>query len=146
MECRVGEELKYFNINYNFENVLSISLILNQIFRFLNKDNIKSLTLCNKKIYQIYCSQVKKLKIDKEADILNFKILINKYKNINSLDLSNCNKIKDFISIYKLERLEILNVSQTNISDISILEKIKNIKELYLETCKNIKDFILYLN
>ena len=43
MECRVGEELKYFNINYNFENVLSISLILNQIIRFLNKDNIKSL-------------------------------------------------------------------------------------------------------
>ena len=57
----INEELKYFNINYSFENVLSISL--NQIFHFLDKDNIKSLTLCNKKIYQIYYSLVKKLNI-----------------------------------------------------------------------------------
>ena len=55
----INEELKYFNINYSFENALSISLILNQIFQFLDKDNIKSLSLCNKKIYQFYCNLVK---------------------------------------------------------------------------------------
>ena len=55
----INEELKCFNVNYSFENALSISLILNQIFQFLDKDNIKSLSLCNKKIYQFYCNLVK---------------------------------------------------------------------------------------
>ena len=50
----IKEELKYLNENYNFENVLSIPLILNEIIQFLNKDNIKLLSLCNKKyIYYI---------------------------------------------------------------------------------------------
>ena len=137
----INEELKYLNINYSFEKALSVSLILNQIFQFLNKDNIKSLTLCNKKIYQSYCNLIKNVKIDKETDILNFKILIDKYININNLDLSYCNKIKDFISISKLKRLEFLNVRSSNISDISFLEKNKNIEKLNLRYCENIKDF-----
>ena len=52
--------------------------------------------------------------------------------------MSNCKNIKEFTPISKLERLEILDVSYTNISDISLLEKNKNIKELYLENCENI--------
>ena len=121
----IKEELKSFNENYNFENALSIPLILNQICQFLNKDNIKFLSLCNKKIYLLYCNQIKKLKINKEAQISNLQILIDKYDNINNLDLSHCKNIKDFIPLSKLEKLEILNIGFTNISDISFLEKNK---------------------
>ena len=44
----IKEELKSFNENYNFENALSIPLIINQICQFLNIDSIKILSLCNK--------------------------------------------------------------------------------------------------
>ena len=86
----IRKELKYFNENYNFENVLSIPLILNQIYQFLNKDNIKFLFLCNKNIYLLYCNQIKKLKINKEAQIYNLQKIIDKYDNINNLDLTYC--------------------------------------------------------
>ena len=122
------EELKNYNGNYNFESALSIPLILNQICQFLNRDNIKLLSLCNKNIYLIYCKQIKKLKINKGAQTSNIQILIDKYDNINNLDLSDCKNIEDFTPISKLERLkrlEILNISKTNISDISFLEKNK---------------------
>ena len=136
-----NEELKYLNKNYNFNNALSVPLILNQIFQFLDKDKVKCLSLCNKKIYQIYCNQVKKLKLHKEAEISNLQVLIDKYKNSNYLDLSYCENIKDFSPISKFERLEYLDFNEINISDISFLEKNKNIKELNLYYCKNIEDF-----
>ena len=52
--------------------------------------------------------------------------------------MDDCKKIKDFSTISKLEKLEILDVGETNISDISFLEKNNNIKELRLNECKNI--------
>jgi len=56
MECTdVKEELKNYNENYNLENILSRELILNLIYQFLNKDNIKLLSLGNKNIYLYYC-------------------------------------------------------------------------------------------
>ena len=135
------DELKYFNKTYCFNNTLCVPLILNQISKFLDKDKIKCLCLCNKDIYQKYFKQVEKLKINKEVENPNLKALIDKYDNINNLDLSYCKNIKDFTPISKLQRLEILNVNKTYISDISFLEKNKNIKELNLDSCENIKDF-----
>ena len=137
----INEKIIYFNNNYNFEKALSVPLILNQIFKFLGKDSIKCLSLCNKKIYQLYCNQVKELRINKEADISNLLVLIDKYDNANIVNLSECKNIEDFTPLSKIERLEILNVSETNISDISFLDKNKNIKELNLYNCKNIIDF-----
>ena len=67
--------------------------------------------------------------------------MINKYNNINNLELIGCENIKDFTLISKLEKLENLKVRYTNISDISFLENNKNIKELDLRYCGNIKDF-----
>ena len=119
---------------------------MNQILQYLDRDNIKSLILCNKKIYQLYCNLVKKIKIDKKDDTLNLQIIIDKYENINNLDISYCKNIKDFTPISKLERLEILDLSETDIFAISFIEKNKNIKELNLYSCYNIVDFILYLN
>ena len=119
---------KHININYNkncFEKTLSIPLTLNQIFHFLDKNDIKSLNLCNKKIYKLYCDQVKELIIDKNAEMPNLKSLIDKYDNTNKLVLSECQNIKDFTPLFQLERLEILDFNSTNISDISLISKIK---------------------
>ena len=41
-------------IFFNIKNI-----ILNLIYQFLNKDNIKLLSLCNKTIYLLYCKQFK---------------------------------------------------------------------------------------
>ena len=149
---------------FDYYNVLRIPLILNQIFQFMNKYDIKNFCLCNKHIYQIYSDQNKKLKINRINDKLDFLKLLDKYQNIIKLDLSKvyeldnisflektknllelnlyyCEKIKDFSPIAFCEKLEYLNVNQTNISDISFLEKNKNIKELKFNYCKKIKDF-----
>ena len=98
--------------NYNFEKILSVPIIFNQILKFLDKERIKkknktfnnyikNLSVCNKKIYKLYCNEVKKLKINKGAEILNLKIIFDKYENVNSLDLSYCENIKDFNPISK---------------------------------------------
>ena len=128
-------------IKNTFENVISIPLILNQIFIFINNEEIKSLALCNKKMYQSYCKQIKCLKINQSAEMKNFVEFLYKYNNVNNLDLNNCRYIEDFTLISKFERLEILNVGETRISDISFLEENKNIKELSLYDCKRINDF-----
>ena len=70
----------------------------------------------------------KKLKNDKTDDIINLKILIDKYENINNVEISYYKNIKDFTPISKLKKLEILNVDNTNISDISFIKKIKILK------------------
>ena len=51
----IKDELKNCNENYNLENILSRELILNLIYQFLNKDNIRLLSLGNKNIYLYYC-------------------------------------------------------------------------------------------
>ena len=94
-----NRELKYFNIQYNFKNVLSIPLILDQIFKFIEKDDIKCLSLCSKKIYQLYCNQIKKLKIKEEVEISNvLNIKIDKYKNL--IELKDV-KILKIIHLYQ---------------------------------------------
>ena len=35
------KELKYSNNQYNFKNVLFIQLVLDQVFKFMEKDDIK---------------------------------------------------------------------------------------------------------
>ena len=120
----INEEFKY-----NFENNFSVLLILNQTFQFLDKDNIEYLALCNKKIYRLYCEQVIKIKINKEADKLNLQTIIYKYDNIYNLDLSDCKKIKDFTPISKLERLQIINFNNKCI-DIKDFTPISNLERL----------------
>ena len=142
-----NRELKYSNHQYNFKNVLSIPLILDQIFQFMEKDDIKCLLLCSKKIYQLYCIQIKKLKIKVDIEASNISnIKFDKYKNLIEIDLSECKNIKDYSFISNLEKLENLNLIDTNISDISFLKKNKNIKELNLYGCKNIKDYSIISN
>ena len=136
--------LEYSNKNYNFEIVLSIPIILDQIFQFLEKENIKCLSLCSKKIYSFYCNQIKKLKIREDVDLSNIlNIILYKYVNLCELDLEGCVLIEDFWIISKLEKLENLNLSKTNVSDISFIEKNKNIKKLNLEGCIHIKDYLV---
>ena len=101
-----NKELKYSKNQYNFKNVLSIPLILDQIFKFIEKDDIKCLSLCSKKIYQLYCNQIKKLKIKEEVEISNgSNIKIDKYKDLIELNLEGCKNIEDYSFISKLEKL-----------------------------------------
>ena len=164
-EMKKKETIKTKIKQFDYYNVLRIPLILNQIFQFMNKDDIKKFFLCNKHIYQIYSDQHKKLKINKINDKLDFLKLLDKYQNIIKLDLSKvyeldnisflektknilelnlyyCEKIKDFSPISICEKLEYLNVNKTNISDISFLEKNKNIKEFSI-IVKKLKIFHL---
>ena len=147
-----------------FKTALEIKLILNQIFQFLKRDDIKSLSLCNRKMYKLYCEQIIKIKINRINANINIVKILDNYPYINNLDLSECSdltsisfleknnnikelrlnsckNIKDFSIISKLKKLESLDVDYTNISDISFLEKNNNIKELRLNSCKNINDF-----
>ncbi len=134
-------ESKYSNNEYNFKNLFSIPLILDQIFQFMEKDDKKCLSMCSKKLYQLYCKQVKKLKIKNDIESNLRKIKFDKYIDLIELDLYECKNIEDFSFISKLEELENLNISYTYISDISFLEKNRNIKKLNLEGCYKIKDF-----
>ena len=137
-----NRESRNSNNQYNYKNVLEIPLILNQIFQFMEKDDIKALSLGAKKIYQLYCEQVKKLKIKEDIEESNIRnIKFDKYKDFIELNLEGCFNIKDYSFISKLEKLENLNLCLTNILDISFLENNKNIKELNLVGCKNIKDY-----
>ena len=65
VDLNQNKESKYSNNQYNLKNVFEIKLILNQIFQFMEKDDIKDLSLGAKKIYKLYCEQVKKLTIKK---------------------------------------------------------------------------------
>ena len=145
-----NKELYYSNNQFNFKNVLSISLILDLICQFIEVDDMKYLCLCSKKMYEFYCNLIKSLKtieIKERYEIIYLsKINCGKYINLIELNLRGSQYIKDFSSISKLEKLENLNLSNTNVSDISFLEKNKNIKELNLERCKNIQDYSLYQN
>ena len=137
-----NREAKCYNNQYNFKNVFEIPLILNQIFQFMEKDDIKTLSLGAKKTYELYCKKVKKLKIKEdivESNISNIKF--DKYKDLIELNLKGCWNIKDYSFISKLEKLENLNLGRTNVLDISFLEKNKNIKELNLQGCRKIKDY-----
>ena len=125
----LNKELKYSNNQYNFKNALSIPLILDQICKFLPKDDIRCLSLCSKKIYQLYCNQIKKLTIKEDIEIYQVSnIKFDKYKNLIELDLSYCENIKDYSFISNLEKLKNLNLHESNISDISFLVNNKNIK------------------
>ena len=53
------------NFDYNYQDVLCIPLILDLISQFIDIDDKKNLSFCNKKLYQLYCSQIRKIKIHK---------------------------------------------------------------------------------
>ena len=74
------QKLKYSKSQYNFKNVLYKEIILDQIFKFIEKDDIKCLSLCSKNIYQFFCNQIKKLKIKKDVKISNVSNI--KFDNI----------------------------------------------------------------
>ena len=61
--------------------------------------------------------------------------------NIKELNLERCSQIRDFSYMKYAEKLEVLNLRETDITDISFLAKNKCLKKLYLTNCHNNKDF-----
>ena len=107
IDLNQNKESKYSNNQYNFKNVFEIPLIFDQIFQFMEKDDIKSLSLGTKKIYQLYCERIKKLKISEDIEESNISnIKFDKYKDLIELNLKGCENIKDYLFISKLEKLE----------------------------------------
>ena len=98
-----NREAKCYNNQYNFKNVFEIKLILNQIFQFMEKDDIKALSLCTKNTYELCCKQFKKLKIkeDIEESIIS-NIKFDNYKDLIVLNLQGCKNIKDYLYISNL--------------------------------------------
>ena len=72
-----NDEIKQSINGHNFIDILSRSLVLNQIFKFFEKDDIKSLALCSKKINKCYCGLVKKLNLRLKINRYQILILIN---------------------------------------------------------------------
>ena len=61
--------------------------------------------------------------------------------------MNNYKNIEDFTPLFKIERLVNLNISETNILDISFLENNKNILKDYIcIIVKILKILLLYLN
>ena len=142
--------------NNNYGNIIFIPLILDQIIQFLDDYDKKNLYLCNKKFYQLYCNQITDLIIFDKVNKSKVKKTLNKYKNVESLKIVDCNdisfldencnikslnlrghfncalKIKDFSPLFRLNKLEILDIHFTDITNISFLKNIKNLNELHL--------------
>ena len=148
--------LEYSNNNHDFGDIIFIPLIMEQIFQFIDEYNKKNVYLCNKKFYQLYCNKIKKLKIFENVNKSRVKKTFNKYKNLEYLEIYDCNdisfldencnikklklsgskhnlKIKNFTPLFKLDKLEILYIIFADISNISFLKNIKNLKELHLK-------------
>ena len=141
------KELKTSNNKSNFKDILSIPLIMNQIYQFLDKEDIKCLYLCSQKTYEIYYNQIEKLTLNEDIEPSNLsKINFDKYKNLLKLDLYHCLNIRDFSFISSLKQLVYLDINDTEISDISFLGKNKNIKELNLYECRHVKDYSIISN
>ena len=154
--CFENENNLEYSNNDNYGNIIFIPLIFVQIFQFLDDYDKKNLFLCNKKFYQLYCNQITELIIYDKVNKSKVKKTLNKYKNVESLKIVDCNdisfldencnikslnlrghfncalKIKDFSPLFRLNKLEILDIHFTDITNISFLKNIKNLKELHL--------------
>ena len=110
-----NSEFKYSNNQYNIKNLLSIPLISAQIFKFIEKDDIKCLSFFSKKIYQLYSNLIKKLKTKEGIETTNISnIKFDKYEDLIELDLDRGKDIKIYAFISNLKKLEI-NSSFTQI-------------------------------
>ena len=94
------KELRFSNNQYYFKNVLSIPLILNQIFKYMKYENAKCLCLCSKNTYHLFCNQIKKLICNNKIKERKIIGIVNKYKNILELNLEKC-KILKIIHLYQ---------------------------------------------
>ena len=83
----------------------------------MEKNEIKCLSLCCKKIYHLNCNQIKKLKIKENIEASKISsINFDKYEYSIELDLKGCKNIKDYSIISNLEKLDNLNLGYANVS------------------------------
>ena len=83
----VSSEIDSYNNNPYQESNFLDETDLPDLTADLTIDDKKYLSFCNKKLYQLYCSQIRKIKINKISNKIKILELFNKYQNINRLDL-----------------------------------------------------------
>ena len=128
-EVKNGFNLEYSYKN-NFEEIIFIPLILDQILQFINDNDKQNLFLCNKKFYQLYCNQITKIQIyykninkSNKSRIIN---VLNKYKNLEYLEINDCNDITFLNENYNIKSLNLRGNKNSNliIKDFSPLYKL----------------------
>ena len=120
-----AKEFKYCINKYDFKNILSIPLILNKIFLFSERDDIKSLSLCNKSLYQNYCKQIKTITLIKYPTWIS-EIKFDKYENIQEFNIEKSMKLFNFANRWKE------GVSKLKWSDIINISFLKNNKNIII--------------
>ena len=126
MDSNNEKKLKYSNNRPDFNNILSIPLILNQVFLFMGRDDIKSLSLCNKKLYQQYCKQIKKITLIQYSSYIS-ETKFDKYENIKEFNVEKSINLFQHSARWKDNWLK---AKWRDIIDISFLKNNKNIKIL----------------
>ena len=87
IESKEENVKEIIHFDYKYQDILCIPLILDLISQFIDFNDKKHLSFCNKKLYQLYCSQIRKIKINKIRHKIKILKLFNKYQNIIRLDL-----------------------------------------------------------
>ena len=156
---KIAEKLNDYNIEHLILKDFKIdSLSILNMIKYPNKiENLEIINIENlKKIEELkLLPNLKNLTIkfcDEERNdkslfkefynyLGNFEITSYLFKELSkTIYMYTKLRIDDFSPISKCNKLEILKLFNTNISDISILENNKNLKELDLIRCFNIKD------
>ncbi len=123
-------DLSYMDIaNLNF---------LNEV----NTDDIESLNLSgNRNLATIEgiekCKNLKSVNLNNVGH-LDFSPLA-KCKNLSSLSLLGDEGINEFASITELKNIEFLDLSESDINDLSFLDYFTNLKKLEIDSCGNLK-------
>ena len=104
---------------YNFENILKIPLIFDNIFKYLDYDSKKKFIVSKKTLFIHYLSTIKE-----------YEIIFN--ENITNNELCNIiDKIKNYYPNLQIIKFDLKNTNGINYDNI-ILNKFQSIKELYL--------------
>ena len=112
------------------------------LIRHLNFSNCSYLTDAALK-YIASCKHLETLNLS-ECKRLTSASPLHVCANLVSLDLSLCYRIRDFSSVFSMEKMEFLNVSGTKFanSDLSRLYNLKNLKAVDVSKCYNIVEVL----
>ena len=131
---------------YSLINQVKINFNVPIKLQYLRLQSIQRLNLSNISLiddrYELYR---KSIKYNLTCGIRQYKpksiniSFVSKFRNIQSIDLSQCSCIYDISALSELKRLKILNLTGCkNITSISLVKNLRELQELILNGCTNI--------